>query len=87
MLVSESEAAPLPELFLVELFLELGPELFFVELLLVPFFDVDVPLLCVVLWLLLPVVVVLVSDFVVQDARNATPSRQAMEERMDFFIG
>ena len=36
---------------------------------------------------LLELVVVAVSPLLVQEARNATPSRQTIDETMDFFIG
>jgi hypothetical protein len=73
--------ASAPELFLLVLFL---PVVFFVvvdsaELLPWPFFAAFCELLLEV--------VVLVALFVPHEARNATPSRQMIDVRMEFFIG
>lgn len=45
------------------------------------------PFLVDIFFELLVEVVVLVSLLFAQEARNATPRRQTMAERMDFFIG
>jgi hypothetical protein len=77
--VPPPDSEPFFELFFEELFLEL-----FIE----P--PVSLPLVFLLLAAdceLLPEVVELVSLLLAQEARNATPRRQTIDDRMDFFIG